>query len=284
MTESEYGPISARRTLAAALYELRTERKLRGADVASAVGRSASWVSRLESGVHPITVQDVMALTPVYEIGRDELEHLTDMARANLREGWWEAYKGDLSKAHSRLIALEAEATTERVAGVGPLVPGIVQTKDYAHAVIEAGPDELTPRQIDQLVGIRQTRQAVLHRADDPLRLSIVLDETVLRRMVGGEKVMREQIWHLIELAKLPRVTIQVLPLGSGAHAAMEGPFTILEFSSPVRPAAYVGTLAGETWIEQPEQVGRFMIAHASLTGLALPPADTISVLASMTE
>lgn len=277
--ETEYGPMSARRALAQKLAAHRERLKLRGSDVAESVGKSASWVSRMEKGEHQIGVDAVVLLSTVYQFSDAELEQLKDLARANMREGWWEAY--DLGREHSRYLALEDEAHTTSIAAM-TMIPGVVQTEDYARKVISTGPDELTAEQVEKRVQARMARKQVLTRGDDPLRVNAVLDEAVLRRAVGGSQVMREQIRHLLEIVELPRVTLQVLPFAAGAHPAMEGSFAVLEFDPPMQPAAYAETPVGETWIEQPDQVRRFAIAHARLTGLALPPADTIAMLADL--
>lgn len=279
MTEVEYGPMTARRRLAQRLADHRARLTLSGTDVVDPLNWSQSRLSRIESGKHPIQVQDTFVLATVYELSADEREALTALARSNLEAGWWEPYRTELGKAHSRFIGMEAESTTERTFA-SSMVPGVMQTSDYARGVIQNGPAELTPDQIDRRVEARTVRSDVLTRTDTPMRLYAIMDESVLRRPVGSPTVMREQMQHLLELAELPRITLQVLPFAAGAHPSMEGSFVILDFTPPVDPAVYIESPGGETWVEDHEQTGRFQVAFTRLTQMALSPADTIRLIA----
>ena len=167
---------------------------------------------------------------PVY---RDEL---LEMARRATERGWWQSYGGVVPVALGNLIGLETEAATIRTYEP-ELVPGLLQTADYARAVIRAGRPGDTVQEIDRRVEVRLERQEVLTRTDPPPpKVSVVLNEGVLARRVGGPEVMRAQLEHLTRERDRANIIIQILPFSSGAHPAMVGPFTMLTFLDPADP------------------------------------------------
>jgi len=148
--------------------------------------------------------------------------------------------------------------------------------------VIRGAAVEITQEEIDRRVEVRIARQVVLTR-DDPLRLSVVIDEAALWRQVGSKDIMKAQLAHLLKIARLPRVTIQVISYASGAHPGGTGPFAVLKFSDPADPeAVYVENIAGELFVEEPEEVEPFLIAFQRLVGVALSPTDSIAMIAEM--
>jgi hypothetical protein len=144
------------------------------------------------------------------------------------------------------------------------------------------GPAELTDDEIEQRTEVRTMRQQLLTADTDPLRLVAVLDEAVLHRQTGGPQIMKAQLEFLVELARLPKVTLQVVPFSKGAHPGVLGPFTILEFPEPEDPAAgYSENIAGELLLEEPEEVARYTLAFQRLGMVALGPDDSVDMIAA---
>jgi hypothetical protein len=152
------------------------------------------------------------------------------------------------------------------------LVPGLLQTEDYARAVLQAIRPDMTPSEIDRNVELRMTRQRLLSR-DTPLRLWAVLDEAVVRRAVGSPRLLRRQIAHLAEMEALDNITIQILPFHMGAHAAMDGPFAIIEFPEPAEnDIVFLENLTSELYIENADEVARYISTFERVRSAALTP------------
>lgn len=273
-------PTLRRRRLSAELLALREGAGLTAAEAARRLDWHPSKITRTERNEwkRPL-VRDVQDLLDLYGVTDDaQRERLVTLAREGRQRGWWHPYEAGLSPQYSTYIGLETEATAVDNFELGQ-VPGLLQTADYAYAVIHGGQAEITEEETTRRVEVRMARQAVLHR-EDPLRFSVVIDEAVLRRQVGSRDVMRAQLRQLLELAELPRVTIQVIPFEAGAHPGTLGPFAVLRFADPADLASgYVENPAGELFIEQASEVERFQVAFQRLVAVALPPADTIDFI-----
>lgn len=276
-------PTLRRRRLSAELLLLRERARLTANEAAKRLDWHPSKLTRIERNEwkrpSPRDVQDLLDL---YEMTDDaQRDRLITLAREGRQRGWWHPYEGGLSQQYSTYIGLEAEASAV-VNFEALMVPGLLQTADYARALIRGGQAEITEEEIERRVEIRMARQEVLNR-EDPLRFSAVLDEAALRRRVGSEESMRGQLRHLLEIAKLPKVTLQVIPFNAGPHPGALGPFAILEFPDVGDPnAVYVENLAGELFIEQLHEVDRFAVAFQRLTAVALGPEDTITMIAAI--
>ncbi len=221
----QYGPAVRRRKLGAELRALRAEAGLTSGEAARLVGWHQSKVSRIETGASGVKPPDVRLLLDAYQVGdpqlRDMLLVLAGSDDIGGRHHWWHAYRGVLPPAYRDFISLESQASTLRTLETS-VVPGLLQTPEYARAVTRAavgGLDNDGPERLDALVQVRMARQDVL-RADPPLALSVVLDEAVLRREVGGPGVMARQLDRLVEAARLPQVRLQVLPFAAGARTS----------------------------------------------------------------
>jgi hypothetical protein len=201
------------------------------------------------------------------------------MGRRATERGWWQSYSG-LLPALGNLIGLEAEAATIRTYEP-ELIPGLLQTADYARAVIRAGYPADTVEQIDRRVEIRLERQDVLARTDPPPpKVSVVLNEGVLARRVGSPEVMRGQLEHLIRERDRGNVVIQVLPFSTGEHPAMVGPFTMLTFLDPADPGVVnVENVLGALAMEQPEEIRSYEEVWSALQARAVSPDDSRAVI-----
>jgi transcriptional regulator with XRE-family HTH domain len=270
------------RALGAELRAIRNRLGLSMEDVEDALDRSAGWLSRIETGkrLKP-SVADIKALLDHYGIQNPAMREslITTTKQARVR-GWWNTYKDTIPEAYATFVGLEAGAKRIFIANPS-IVPGLLQTADYAGAVIGAGISRgLTAEQIEKRVEVRARRQQLLTR-DEPVALRAVLDEAVLRREVGGPKVMREQLQYLLELARQPNVTIQVVPFAAGAHAAVTCGFTILEFPSPGRDIVAIETIVGSLFIEKPEEVDPHVEAFRDLHADALSEAGSLQLIAA---
>jgi transcriptional regulator with XRE-family HTH domain len=271
-------PTPRSRRLGRELRRLRDGLRVSAEDAASGLGRSQSWVSRVEAGEIRPRPGDVMEILTLYGVPLDDerSKSLLDLARQIREPGWWQRL-GRLSSKYLQFIAFEAEATELR--NFEPtLVPGLLQTEAYARAVIGVG-KETESEAIEQSVRARMKRQEVLTRTERPLRLVTVLSEAVLLCKVGGPEVLREQLSHLAEVSKLPNVTIQILTFDAGAHLADNGGFAILSFGTGDPDLGYVETPAGELFLELEREIGRLRTVFDHLRTLALSPAESTRMI-----
>lgn len=268
-----------RRRLSAELKRLREQAGVTVAEAADALGCSTDkihWIER--AGWNKPRWRDVRDLLNAYgvtnKVVRDELITLT---REGGQKDWWTPYSRMLSKKYTAYIGLEAEAA--EILTFQPLViPGLLQTDDYARTLIRTGAAEIDDDEIEQRVKVRAGRQRVLE-GDDPVRLWAVIYEAALRCPAGGRDVMRPQLERLVELAQTPRITVQVLPFAAGAHPGLYGPFTLLSFPEGDPDAAYVETIGGELLLEEPADVDPYRQVFRRLNVQALTPEDTITLL-----
>ncbi|MER7923625.1 helix-turn-helix transcriptional regulator [Streptomyces sp. NPDC096057] len=284
----QYGPAVRRRKLGAELRALRAEAGLTSGEAARLVGWHQSKVSRIETGASGVKPPDVRLLLDAYQVGdpqlRDMLLILAGSDNIGGRHHWWHAYRGVLPPAYRDFISLESQASTLRTLETS-VVPGLLQTPEYARAVTRAavgGPDNDGPERLDALVQVRMARQDVL-RADPPLALSVVLDEAVLRREVGGPGVMARQLDRLVEAARLPQVRLQVLPFAAGAHIGVTGPFVIFSFpSTSDLDVVVLDHLTSSLYLERKEDLEAYSEAFSTLQFHALSPEDSSDYIAGI--
>lgn len=273
-------PTLRRRRLAQELRRLREQAGLRSSDVAARLEWNPSKLTRMErnEGKRP-DPNDIRLLCDVYGVDERLRDSLVQLARDGRKKGWWDPYHAWLSEELSNYIGLEAEASA--VLSFEPLiVPGLLQTPDYARAIIGGSSAGAGGEQVDAKVAIRVRRQQALH--DNPaLRVVAVMDEAALHRRIGNAEIMRGQFEHLQQLAALPNVTLHVIPFDAGAHAGVSGSFNILQFPEPAdRDAVYVDLLAGQMFIEEPEEVLTYHEAFLNLVGQAVSSGVTLTMLA----
>lgn len=262
------------------MRRLREEAGLTCDDVGEHLECSASKISRIETGRRGAGTGDVRDLLDLYGVTDEAMcSALVTLARQAKRKGWWHSYADVLSSEYSTYIDLEAEAASVRNYE-SLFVPGLLQTEEYARAVISGSVPESTSEQVERLVKVRMTRQPLLTREESPVRLWAIVDEAVLHRQVGGPEVMSRQLRHLAELAALPHVTLQVVPWGSGAHPGMAGTFSILEFPEPTdQGVVYVDGIAGELYLERPPEIRRcgILFDHLRATALSREQSRTLT-------
>jgi Domain of unknown function (DUF5753) len=232
----------------------------------------------METGQRNAPLRDVRDLCDLYGITDVvERERLMTLAREGRQQAWWQSY--DLQ--YSTFAGLEAEATSISDFQ-SSVVPGLLQTADYARAGHLGALPRLSPEEIERQIEAKLTRQQILSRAEPP-RLRAVLDEAVLHRMTGGPQVMRSQLGKLIESAQRPNVSIQVIPFAVGAHPGVESNFNILELPS-TSGVVFVEGLVGSVYLERQEDLERYRMVFECLQGIALGPQDTIDLIARMRD
>jgi transcriptional regulator with XRE-family HTH domain len=274
----DQNPTLRGRRLAIELQQRREVTGLSREEVARQLEWSTSTLFRIETGRSRPQPGNVRALLELYGVTGPERDGLIQLARDARKPGWWHSFRDVLPDPYGVYIGLEAGTATIR--NFQPIVvPGLLQTEEYARATTRNGAYELDHDEVERRVEVRMARQKILARRDRP-RLWGIVDEAVIHRQVGGPEVMREQLRHLADCAGQGKTTLQVVPYRAGAHAGTTGPFTILEFPEPADPAVvYVETLAGDIYLEEPADVNRYSIAFDRLLAAALHPDDSVRLI-----
>jgi transcriptional regulator with XRE-family HTH domain len=273
------GPTVRRRRLGAELRRLREAHSLKLEEVAERLGLAPSTLSRIETGKAPTKSAYLTALLEMYQVSDPGARKvLVDMAREGHRKGWWSIYDDVLPSGFDIYVGLEAEASGLRSYETD-LVHGLLQTTDYAVAVLR----ELRPRdsqeQIERVVDLRMERQRLLDQ-DPPLDLWLIMDEGAIRRNIGGPAVMRNQLEHLIQASRWTNVTMQILAFEAGAHAGLIGPFSILEFPERTdSDVAYTESVGGMIYLEKDREVRACAEAFDRMRAAALSPAASVELI-----
>jgi transcriptional regulator with XRE-family HTH domain len=266
------------RRLARSLRHLREGAGLTIEEVAEKLEMSASTVSRMETAQVGVRPRDLRLLLDIYEVSDAERDQLLQIARERRQQRWWQEY-ADLPNIP--LAGLEEEASTIWQFST-QLVPGLLQTEAYARAVLEAIRLDDKPGDIERRLEVRLHRQEVLNRENAP-EYWAVLDEAVVRRQVGGPSVMAGQLGYLIEVAKLPNMTLQVLPFAAGEHAGMDGEFTLLHYRESADPdVVYIENTGSDLYLEGPEVTRRYNRIFDRLRAAAQNPGESIRTLGSI--
>jgi transcriptional regulator with XRE-family HTH domain len=274
-------PTVRRRRLALELRRLREAAKLTCEEVAENLECSASKISRVETGRVSVSPRDVRDMLALYKVPEDQRESLVQLARDSRQKGWWHAYSDTIQPQFAAYIGLESAAAEIRIYEVS-LIPALLQTQDYAQAVISAGMVSAKPDDIGRSVQLRMARQPALIR-DDPPKLWAVLDEAALRRRVGGAGLMRLQLEHLLDMASLPNVSVQVIPFGGGAHPAMGRPFIVLVFPERIDPdVVYLEDLTRAMYLEDVDEVDRYNVFFNHLRATALSFDESASLITTV--
>jgi transcriptional regulator with XRE-family HTH domain len=265
-----------RRVLARQLKLLREQSGLTLEQAAPKLDFSVSKLSRIENAQVVIDVHWVKSMLDVYDVGGVRWNELLELAREAQQPGWWRAY--GLGK-HTWYIAYETEASRVQVFTLG-YVPGLLQTADYARALMRAVPVRRTDDELDNEVAARMYRQRRLSSHENPLEVIAVIDESVLHRPVGGPDVLRGQLRQLVEFAELETVTLCVLPFAVGAHAALASEFNILHFGELDEPdMAYVEHTLGALSLDKEGDVARAKLTFERVVSDALEPAESLALI-----
>src|SRR5579859_1280035 len=273
------GPGVLRLLLGSQLRRLREAAGITPEQAGYEIRGSRSKISRMEHGRVGFKQRDVADLLTLYGV-TDELlrSSILSLARQANTQGWWSTYGDILPDWFEAYLGLEAAAALIRTFEL-QFVHGLFQTQGYARAVTVLGHRAAAADEIDRRVSLRIKRQDLLTGKDAP-RVWSVMDEAALRRPVGGHQVMREQLGHLIEVAALPNVTVQVMPFRRGGHAGAGGSFTVLRFAQPELPdVAYIEQLTSALYLERRADVDHYMEVMNRLSAEALTPVGTTRIL-----
>ncbi|WP_431970240.1 helix-turn-helix domain-containing protein [Nocardia sp. bgisy134] len=275
---AEHGPTVLRIALGGQLRKLRESCSITREAAGDAIRGSHAKISRLELGRTGFKERDIRDLLTLYGVTDPvERERFLALARQANEPGWWHRYSDLLPSWFGTYLGLEQAANKIRTYEAH-LVPGLLQTPEYARAVLSLGNDDADT---ERRVAVRQRRQEILHRTDPPI-VWAVIDEAALHRPVGGPQVHREQMQHLIALAGLPNVTLQVLPYSAGEHAAAGSSFSILRFAQPELPdIVYLEHLTSALYLDRRQDLALYLSVMDRLSVQALPPQKSVEMLAS---
>jgi transcriptional regulator with XRE-family HTH domain len=265
-------------------YELRRLREQRGLTIeqvsdASGGDLKPSTISRWETGDRSVRPTDLRLLLDIYDIGGEQREMLLTLAREARERGWWQSYGSAIPDWFQVYVGLEAEASSIHVYE-SELVHGLLQTADYYRAFLRTAPAAGNDDEIARKITVRLTRQERLTGDESP-EYWAVLNEAAIRRVVGGIDVMRDQLNHLAEIAKLPHVSIQVLPFSAGVHPAMDGSFEILGFPEASDPdVVYLENQISSLYLEEQSEIERYTLMFNHLIAKALDPDESWRLIA----
>lgn len=270
-------PTVRSRRLGAQLRDLRTNANIRGIELAKAAGVSQSHLSQCENGRAVLAAKQLDAALAHLGVADDQAEHMQKLRRDAAKKGWWHDFVDVLPEQVEVLIGLETEASWLRTYE-GGVIPGLLQTRDYAEAVISAATPYVRPEDIERRVDLRMRRQERL--AEPDCQLTAVIGEEAIRYQVGGAAVLREQLYHLINVVARYNVTVQVVPFTAGAHPGRGENYMILSFPEPTDPeAVYLETLTSWAFREKPHEIRAYTYTFNAITALALSPKESMELI-----
>jgi transcriptional regulator with XRE-family HTH domain len=273
------GPAVARMLVGTQLRRLREACDLTARDAGEAIRGSSSKISRMECGRTSFKLRDVADLLSLYGVADDD-ERATILAlveEANAA-GWWDAFGDVVPRWFEDYLRLEQAASVIRNFET-QFIPGLLQTEEYARAVIRLGNGAAPAEGIERRVSLRMRRQELLRRPDPP-HVWAVIDEAALRRPMGGATTMRAQLAHLAEISELPNVTVQIMPFSAGGHAAAGGPITILRFAEDsIRDVVFLEQLNSAVYVDRATDIDRYWHVMNRLAIEAAPPTAAAKII-----
>ena len=271
------------RKLSSELRRLREKSDMSGEYVAERLGWSQSKVSRIETGRTSVQAKELTQLLELYGVPDGGRDQFFDLAKGAQVKGWWDDFADTLPRDYTTYIELENEASSNLVFSA-QIVPGILQTEDYARCVIQSALLISPPGETNRRVQVRMERQARLMQ-DTARSFSVIIDEAVLRRKVGGDEVMTAQLDHLMESSKKENVNLQVLPFSCGEHPASAGEFALLQFpGDDDEDVVHVEAIGSSLYIEDETTVFRYTLAFNQLCTSALTPSESMDFIGSLLE
>ncbi|MBO3680887.1 helix-turn-helix transcriptional regulator [Streptomyces sp. NEAU-YJ-81] len=272
-------PTVLRVVLGKRLQDLREKAGLSFEQAGRALDVTHATIRRMEKAEVGLKLPYVEKLLRTYGVADpEEVEGFLSLAREANKAGWWHRFRDVLPEWFNTFVSLEVEANLIR-AYEPHYIPGLLQSEDYARAVLRAGMPHAPESEIERNVALRMERQALLTR-DNPPMLWVVMDETVVRRPIGGSETMRAQIARLIEEAEAPHIRLQIMPFDAGPHPAMYGPFHIFRFPIPELPdIAYTESLVSGSYFDQRDDVSAFLEALDRMCAQAAPAQTTQAIL-----
>lgn len=280
--QSQGGPTVLRIVLGTQLRRLREASGITREAAGDAIRASHAKISRIELGRVGFKERDLNDLLALYGLTSvTDRQPFLDLARQANNPGWWHRYSDVLPSWFETYLGLEQAATMIRTYEL-QFVPGLLQTEEYARAVIKLGQTSSSSDELDRRTMLRMSRQDVLDKAEPP-HLWAVVDEAALRRPHGEPSAMRTQLKHLIEMTQRPNITLQVVPFHAGGHAAAGGPFTVLRFAEPDLPdIVYLEQLTSALYVDKRQEVDHYVAVMERLCVQAELPTQTADVLQRM--
>ncbi|ARI53954.1 MULTISPECIES: helix-turn-helix transcriptional regulator [Streptomyces] len=277
-------PTVRRRRLGAELKRLREKAGVSMEVAAERIGGDKPKISRQENGRQGVSKLEIEALLALYGVSDDRLRTaLTTLAREGRRKGWWAQYSDILPAGFQERLSIESDAA-RILTFQSMLVPGLLQTAEYATEVIRAAGKSQTEDQIKSYIEVRASRQEILARPNPP-QFVCLLDEAVLRREVGGPAVMVRQLDKIMEVNNPPKLTIQVVPLSQGWHAGADGAFNIYSYPDPMDlDVVNLDYLDGALYLEEDLPVERYQLAFDELRAAALASRHSMKLVSSVRQ
>ncbi|MEU9213429.1 helix-turn-helix transcriptional regulator [Streptomyces sp. NPDC048415] len=278
-------PTVRRRRLGSTLKQIRNDARMTLEDAATAMGWTVPKLSKIENAKQQIQPKAVTDLLKAYGVSEpDVFTALENLARDAGKKGWWQTYSGVVTPAYADYISLESDA--ERICEWTPmLIPGLLQTAAYARETIAANAVTRTPEEVGALVEVRQARQAVISRPDNPLEVWAIIHENVLhQRFAVRPATMREQLRRLLDVAEMPNITIQIMPLNATPHPGTVGGFTVVNFPGPTPDVVLVENLLGNSYVEGVGAVKTFAGAFERIVAAAMSVDDSLALIKRMEE
>jgi transcriptional regulator with XRE-family HTH domain len=277
MADTIGGPTILRLLLGAQLRRLREARGITAQEAARVIRGSESKISRIELGRNTIREIDILDLLTYYGVDRDEREQLLALAEQANRPGWWHRHTDILPEWFQTYVGMEESAASIRLYEA-QFVPGLLQTEDYAAAVLDLG--DFSPEDAERHVLVRKERQRRF--ANGELKLWVIIEEPALRRPVSDVRIQRDQIGYLLEASERPNLTLQVVPYGVGGHAVPSG-FSVLRFGDRELPdIVYVEQLTSALYLDKQADVDQYMLAMERLSIVSAQPSATPDILRSI--
>jgi transcriptional regulator with XRE-family HTH domain len=278
------GPTALRILLGSQLRKLREAKNVTREEAGHLIRGSESKISRMELGRVGFKERDVADLLTLYGVvDQQARDAVLDLVATANEPGWWHRFNDVLPTWFQAYVGLEEAAARIRTYEV-QFVPGLLQTKEYARAVVTAGAAGIGAEEIARRVDLRLERQRILEKEERPIFWAVI-DEAALRRPIGGAEVMRAQLEHLIELMRQPNITIQIMPFSFGGHSAEGGAFSILRFPDADLPdVVYVEQLASALYLDKREDVDRYTEVMERLSVVSTTPDETVELLRTIAD
>lgn len=273
-------PVRVRR-VSSELKELRLRSGLSGEEVAAALGMSMSKLSRMETGQRGLYADDVSALLGLYRVPAKRREEILALVRNGADRNWWQVKGGHLPEMREDLVRFEKEASAVHNYET-MVVPGLLQTSEYAAAIAEGTDPGLGPAEVDSIVVARIARQSVLHSGTAPT-FAFLIEQGALKRMVGGAGLMYRQLRHLISAASRDNVAVHVLPESLGAHPGLEGPFVLMEFQNHA-DLVHLENRASSAFLEEAEHVAAAKDSLRRMYDVALTTKASIEFVSAIAD
>lgn len=269
------------RRLAAELRQLRKLAELTREQVNERTGINVATLYRIETARVRPQARTLTSLLDVYRVVEPKRSELRTLLKQSATRGWLHTFASDLPERYASYIEFESEAR-EVLNYECLFIPGLLQTERYARAAISGDLLESSREEIESRVDARMQRQVALTK-DRPLKLWAIVDEAAIRRVVGGREVMREQLDHLLRIAELPTVHLQVIPFDAGAHPGMTGSFVVMNFEEAIGPdIVYIDSQAGDLFLEEETDISRYNLVFTHLRAGALSPSASASLIAAV--